>query len=305
MSNLDEWKLKTVEELISRPPVLLSPEDKERKQVYASLLFAITAYYFNGYKYGEEHEYPLSPKPKTDAYFGHNIAGIAVNRVGEIVDFEFNHNKLFSSSVEHAESRLIRRIFSLAQVHNSWKEEDSVEPKKYGNLLSDVSVYTTLESCTQCTGIMTLGDVKNIIYLQDDPGMYNIGNIVKNLTDGQGYIEAPLPISGKEIEFDLYNRLNTAFEDFVAQQKSKQGQPFVIYSNGKRKYSTSITSFLCTEEAYNVFNQGFINLNSFELAHDKHKPFETALTNLEILQECRSFYEYATLKGKRGTPHRM
>lgn len=306
MSRLDEWKEKTVEELISRPKVELTSEEMERRQIYAALLFAITAYYFNGNKYGNNSEYPLNPSSlKSDAYLGHNIAALAVNKYGEVIDFEFNHNRLFSSSVEHAESRLIRRVFSLTQVHSSWKNESQEVPKKYGNLLSDVSVYTTLESCTQCTGIMTLGDVKNIIYLQDDPGMYHIGNIVKNLTDGQGFIEAPLPVSGSEIGFNLYAELNNEFSKFEEQQKTKQGIPFVIHSDGEKQYTSSITSFLCTNAAYDVFRKGLIKLDGFKPQYGNFKPRENSMSNGEVLKECRSFYNYATTMGKRGTPHRM
>lgn len=306
MSNLEKWKNKKVEDLICRPRVELPKEEKERRQIYACLLFAITAYYFNGKKYGNNHKYPLNPQGlDTDAYRGHNIAALAVNKIGEIIDFEFNHNRIFNSSVEHAESRLIRRVFSLSQVYNSWDECTEELPKKYGNLLSEVSVYTTLESCTQCTGIMTLGDVQNIIYLQDDPGMYQIGNIVKNLTDGQGFLEAPLPVSGSEIDFDLYDELNSAFEKFKFQQKSEKGEPFVLFEGVKKKYSSSITSFLCTNSAYETFKKGLEKLNNFKVNFPEYSPTEKAIPNSEILDECLNFYKYATSKGKRGTPHRM
>ncbi len=149
MNNLNNWKDKKVADLISRPPVVLVEGEMERRQIYSSLLFAITAHYFNGNKYGDKNLYPLNYiNASSDAYYGHNIAALAVNKFGEIIDFEFNHNRLFNSSVEHAESRLIRRVFSLSQVYSSWKEDAHDKPKKYGNLLSDVSVYTTLEPCT-------------------------------------------------------------------------------------------------------------------------------------------------------------
>jgi len=152
---------------------------------------------------------------------------------------------------------------------------------------------------------MTLGDVKKVIYLQTDPGMYHIGNIVKNLTDGQGYIEAPLPISGKEIKLPLYQKLNKAYKKFVEQQNSKKGKPFVIFENGEKKYTSSITSFLCTEAAYNIFAEGEKYLSNVKLSYPKFKPNDDAITNKKALAECKSFYEYATTKGKRGTPHRM
>src|SRR5262249_43677080 len=49
-------------------------------------------------------------EPRKVDYLGHNIACLAVDGDGDIIDFDFNHNEVFSSSVEHAESRLIRRL---------------------------------------------------------------------------------------------------------------------------------------------------------------------------------------------------
>src|SRR5262249_22014479 len=131
--------------------------------------------YWNGNKYGQDGEYPWRPKQKRTNgryqggdYLGHNIACIAVDGEGEIIDFDFNHNDMLNSSVEHAESRLIRRIFSLAQLNNGWATRDvqaPAPPIPYSNVLSDVSIYTTLESCSQCSGIMALGSVKEVIFL--------------------------------------------------------------------------------------------------------------------------------------------
>ena len=120
------------------------------------------------------------------------------DRKFDILDFDFNHNEIFDSSVEHAESRLIRRLFSLTQVNRTYNntqcvpcgstEEASEKYNKsvsYENLLSEYTLYTTLESCTQCTGIMNLGNLKEVVYLQTDPGMGSIGNIVFNMNRGK------------------------------------------------------------------------------------------------------------------------
>ena len=54
-------------------------------------------------------------------YEGHNIAALAVDGEGRVeIDFDFNHNNAFDSSAEHAESRLVRRVFSLDQVYAPW-----------------------------------------------------------------------------------------------------------------------------------------------------------------------------------------
>ena len=58
---------------------------------------------------------------------------------------------------------------------------------------ANVTVYTSLEPCSQCAGIMALGRVREVVYLQTDPGMYSISNILRRLTAGTK-LEAPVPI---------------------------------------------------------------------------------------------------------------
>ena len=79
-----------------------------------------------------------------------------------MIDFEFNHNEIFNSSAEHAEARLIRRVFSLSQINNGWDVLAAGDKKdaKYGNIFSAVTIYTSLESCAQCSGIMALANVQ-------------------------------------------------------------------------------------------------------------------------------------------------
>ncbi|MEO1004170.1 MAG: deaminase [Cyanobacteria bacterium J06638_7] len=309
MGNLEKYLDRKVSELIVANPPCLSEPLRERHRIYAAMLFALAAAYFNHKKDGPAASYPFAPDLTSEAslggYLGHNIAAVAVDHRGHVLDFSFNHNRIFNSSVEHAESRLIRRIFSLAQVHDSWNDIPGETPRKYGTTLSDVTVYTTLESCSQCTGIMTLGSVSAVVYLQDDPGMYKIGNIIHNLTVGQEYLAAPAPISGADIDFPPYHQLNQGFAAFAVSQEAGQGPPFSISVDGKHKYSSSITSFLSTASAYEAFRAGQEILNSMTLAHPDHAPHGDALTNSQALHEARDFWHYAATSGKRGTPHRM
>src|SRR6267378_2442807 len=84
-----------------------------------------------------------------DRYLGHNIACIAVDGRGEIIDFEFNHNDFFRSSAEHAEARMVRRLFGLADIRDSWRTGERLPKKSRAFSLKDVTLYTSLESCAQ------------------------------------------------------------------------------------------------------------------------------------------------------------
>lgn len=336
MSNLDDLikRNATVEELARATPVAMADADKERHRIYANLLRAITVWSWNGNKYGVRACYPRNPQPTdevldwspslADSYLGHNIAAIAVDGRGQVIDFQFNHNEIFNSSIEHAEARLLRRVFSLAQIADSWTLDGDINAgKDYGTLLGEVTVYTTLESCSQCSGIMTLAGVKEVVYLQPDPGMYRIGYMLRQLTertDGKTYLQAPLPISPPDIELSGIDELLSDFASFVDEQRREDGEPFaVIPPHGpakpsQNKYTTSITSFLCTEPAYRFFARGWVDMKTLEQAYaaqvegcfpDWTPPLADALSNREALAEAMDFYRYARTKGNRGTPHRV
>jgi len=257
-----------VENLATLTPLNLGPEDKERHCIFSLLLMKLVYAFWNGNKRGQDGEYPWRAAQRRgngtyagdkygDRYLGHNIACLAIDGNGDIIDFDFNHNDLFSSSVEHAESRLVRRVFSLAQIYDDWHVRRPTDlPKKddYAAVLSNVTVYTSLESCSQCSGIMALGQVKAVVYLQHDPGMYVIGNILHNLTTPG--LRAPRPIAGSDFDFAPFELLNTGYAEFYhAVQDPSKAPPFYIYPSGDKPpdRTPSITSFLCTDLALSIF----------------------------------------------------
>jgi tRNA(Arg) A34 adenosine deaminase TadA len=261
MSNLEKYLNKPVSELVADPAQDIPPENIERHQIYSLLLMAITRWYWNGNKLGRSGVYGLNPSERNgdvgnflaNDYLGHNICALAVDGDGLVMDFEFNHNEIFNSSAEHAEMRLVRRLFSLVQVEDNWRvNSDAIPAKPYGNMLTDVTIYTTLESCSQCSGVMALAMVKEIVYLQRDPGMYFIGNILRRLTACTD-LQAPLPISGERIKLPHVTKMIDLYANFVKQQTSQKGPPFFTPTNGHEEYSTSLTSFLCTKVAFDVF----------------------------------------------------
>lgn len=310
---------KPVSQLVTLNRVTQSLAGKERHTLYALGLMAITHKYWNGNKYGTHGQYPWNADINhsnelyhNEDYRGHNIAAFAVDADGRIIDFEFNHNALFNSSAEHAESRLVRRIFQLSQVHDSWNLTQGSPSRNDFTTFADVTIYTTLESCSQCSGVMALARVRQIVYLQEDPGMYMIGNMLRNLTEATK-LEAPLPIAGSEFDFDYFHRLNKAFDEFPEKLREK---PFFQAFDDRKKPNaeSSITSFLCTGIAKAIFSDAEAELNAMtvdKLHHPMHRPtsregafISSALTNSECLSEVRSFCEYAIQCGRRATPHR-
>jgi tRNA(Arg) A34 adenosine deaminase TadA len=343
---------------------------KERHSIYCYLLMKLIHRFWNGNKNGPFGSYPQRPnqleagtsgryrgdmnehpdrrRVNWDRYLGHNIACIAVDGNGHIIDFDFNHNEFFRSTAEHAESRLVRRLFSLTDIFDSWKTGPRINNKPHAASLGEVTLYTSLESCAQCSGVMSLAGVKQIIYLQNDFTAYKIGNIMYNLAnridikDDNGNVTgnipgAPVPIHAAVIgldEFKLLNEGNLNFaskmrdagveykqmrDNKILDQKIFDKAFFVSSDKSFADYEPSITSFLCTDEAYDIFANGGKKLDSLPLQfEDRRFPDQNSaqnsaptneadrvLTNKECLSEARKFFEYVDIEGYRGSPHKL
>ena len=325
---------------------LQRPESQERHRIYSYLLMKLIHRFWNGNKNGPIGSYPQRTQQLDaagsnhyrgdinersdkshipwDRYLGHNIACIAVDGLGHIIDFDFNHNAFFRSSAEHAESRLVRRLFSLTDIFDSWKTGPHVDAKPHAALLSEVTLYTSLESCAQCSGVMSLAGIKQIVYMQNDFTAYKIGNIMYNLanrtpiTDANGNVTgsiagAPIPIPGSKVGISEFDKLNQGNLDFIARMNAGS-EPFFKSGNFVDR-DPSITSFLCTDTAFDIFKAGGSNLDNLQLQFGGYRfpvqdplpeePTQRALTNDECLAQARKFFEYVDVEGYRGSPHKL
>lgn len=346
-------------------PNLFTPQEQERHRIYSLLLMGVIHDKWNGNKYGEIGDYGQWRRNQAigstqddlniyegGTYLGHNIAALAVDAEGRIIDFDFNHNQVFDSTVEHAESRLVRRVFALNQVYDPWftlnadsstpsapegarrarrgyerrnvfatsiserpapkettpnaePELAPTAPTSYTSLLKDVTIYTSLESCAQCSGIMCLSSVKDIVYLQWDQGQFLVGNIMRkaSTTAPEGFT-APLPIRGDEFGFEYFTQLNAANEAFNAKVATN---PFYRGPNVPSPIaSPAVTSFLCTDEAKAIYASAAAELDAWDTTeHPEYQPNPSALTNQQVLVEARDFLDWVNRLDNRGAPHRI
>lgn len=335
---LDYYWNRKVSELADVEHTPISPEQAERHTIFSLLVMALVADAWNGNKDGLVGSYPWRERQQMghgvyngSRYLGHNIACVAADAQGKIIDFDFNHNDIFSSSAEHAEARLVRRIFGLAQINAGWQMQDPGQQLDipYATELSGVTIYTSLESCAQCSGIMTLGNVKSVVYLQTDPGQYLIGNILYNLSNSWATSHpndqqapgtagpvaplkygAPEPVNAKQFGFRHKSCLDEAYVKFAARITSEPDRWYFWRSpDGKTTdASNSITSFLCTDIAMEIFCDAAKTLDGLKPKHASYSPslnnVASPLTNAQALDEVKRFRAYAAKSGHRGTPHR-
>jgi tRNA(Arg) A34 adenosine deaminase TadA len=330
---LEHFWSRPVSDLATVENKTVSPGEKERHHIYCNLVLALVAGFWNGNKRGALGTYPQRLKQRVsrgryrgdasgDRYLGHNIACIAVDQYGEILDFDFNHNEIFNSSAEHAEARLIRRIFSLNQIYSRKYRVEQSHDVGYGKVFNGITVYTSLESCSQCSGIMTLANCERVVFLQTDPGQSRVGHMLYNLTqpvptqtrqfmqiksarpNPPAKYGAPEPVDAHEVyEFAAKKDLDDAFGSFAKRMGMTKGY-FHKDANGVFDKSASVTSFLCTDDALDVFMSGSAVLKNTTLHHKDFRATTGALSNGEVLKQAQDFLAMALKESRRGTPHR-
>jgi tRNA(Arg) A34 adenosine deaminase TadA len=312
-----EWLKTQSADALLKPPDLgdLTEADKARHRVYLLLVMALVYKHRNGNKNGPVGFYNYRDEQLTGdvskngkligklydrgrPYLGHNIAAIAVDSTPEVVDFDFNHNAVFASSLEHAEARLIRRINSLAGL-------TTLKP------IRDMTVYTTLEPCAQCAGIMALAGVKTVVYVQPDEGTRLTSNILFNL---QPYSAMVRPITASDCDAAFGNDLHRKYVEFqqIVMNKNRPfgkspfvppfksqpgvepfGPPFFTDPETEESdFSTSIASFLCTDAAMTIFRNAAETFANLDAARDQNAA------------EAKRFWTDVVDKfNHRGTPH--
>lgn len=160
---------------------------------------------------------------------------------------------------------------------------------------------------------MALVKVREVVYLQSDPGMYVIGNILRNLSPKE--LRAPLPVPASLFGLPYFKALN---DEYVTFYKAVANKPFWNGTNGFVDKSSSITSFLCTDAARAIYEDATKAFATFTPKYPDYRPqsgsepvaaaaenLMNMRSNAEALQAARRFVAYASGAGERGTPHKL
>ena len=88
---------------------------------------------------------------------GHNIGCVLVDDNGNVVEWARNSNHITSNGTQHGEVRVMQKYLNKIKRPNDY-------------YLKDYSIYTTLEPCAMCSGMMVLTKVARTVYGQTDEG---------------------------------------------------------------------------------------------------------------------------------------
>lgn len=163
-------------------PLRLTPDElQQRDDMYALLSLAVVN---EDWQYSAP-EAAANPNLKILPRRGHNVGGVMVDDKGQLVWWDRNSNSFECSGTNHGETRMM------------------ISYLKYSrrNTLACHTIYTSLEPCAMCSGVMTLQGLGRTIYVQKDHGYgAAIERLQKGANQGRefacGYPQVPISRQG-------------------------------------------------------------------------------------------------------------
>lgn len=189
---------------------------------------------------------------------GYNIGSVLLNNTsedGRLVFWGRNSNTITENETQHGEVRLM--LGYLAKLHAD-RESGKVVPNI--KTLKGYTVYTTLEPCAQCSGMMTLQNIYRTVYGQKDPGF---GDALERLeldssSLKDGYKPYPRPVISDRSNISYCIQLEEAYSKYTA--------------------SGHITDFLKSDEAKKIFESAYNDFMNYEAKNRE---------NIQFLEESK------------------
>jgi len=210
-----------------------SPAAAERDEIYALLAYAVV----------QRQWQEAGTRDR-----GYNIGSVLVDPKGCVVYWGLNSVYLTSNKTQHGEVRLMTCYLERK------REAGNRVP---GDNLKDFSVYTTLEPCAMCSGMMVLQSVALTVYGQKDP---SYGDALERLAfDGDhcgGYPPYPRPVKSVASTLAQRGQIETRFKEYCAQKPPP----------------CSITDFLATPAAKQVYDDALAAFKGYRPRFPENKP---------------------------------
>lgn len=197
-----------------------SPQQEERDKILSLTALAVV--------YRDWQSPPTSPQSR-----GHNIGSILVNKDHEPVFWARNSANITDNGSQHGEVRLIQNFLNCNNIG------------KYAN---GYTVYTSLEPCAMCTGLMTLTRVSRVVYVQADPGYGHARDALKKIN---------------------YPNVFEQYTPETLEQKITLESEFSNYT--KTKNDLSITNYLLTSDAKAVFSTAEKSLSEYRVLYSENR----------------------------------
>jgi len=207
----------------------------ERDEIYALLAYAVV---LKGWQSEDT-------KPQR----GFNIGSVMVDDKGEVVFWARNANKITQNGTQHGEVRLIRNYLDRVKTYN----------------LKDHIVYTTLEPCAMCSGMMVMTNIARTVYGQIDP---DFGKALERLSLDthnlpKGFKPYPRPVISEPSQLIIRQKLDDSYKKYQD-------------AGGK-----GITNWLQSSEAKAIYEEALKMFLNYKVKYHE---------NAAILGKAKKFY---------------
>ncbi len=166
---------------------------------------------------------------------GHNIGCVVVDENDEVVFWARNCNKITQNGTQHGEVRAMLGYLNKVRTYS----------------LKRHTIYTSLEPCAQCSGMMTLVSIYRTVYGQTDPGF------------GKALERLQLNSSSLPDGYEPYPRTVIS---------NKSNSPFCEkLDNAYTEAGGSITTFLLSDKAKAIYKEAYQQLLNYKIKFSQNE----------------------------------
>lgn len=212
---------KDVDCYLDMPPYKPTPAQIERDEIFTLLAYAVVQ------KNWQTDRGPTSR--------GYNIGAVLVDSEDKIVCWARNSVGVTANKTQHGEVRLMTNYLGNVSTTSS---------------LPGYKLYTTLEPCAMCAGMMTLQSIELTVYGQTDTGY---GGAIQRLefdsTSCGGYEPYPRRVISVASTTDIRKNLDESYAD------APRG----------------ITKFLASEDAKKIYDSAFDDFMNYTVSYPENE----------------------------------
>lgn len=213
---------------------------KELDEIYTLLAYSLV--------FKDWQPYDIS----RDKRRGYNIGALLVDSLQQPVYAGLNCINSSNDATQHGELRAITSYISKEKCFN----------------LKGFTIYTTLEPCIMCAGMITMTAVKRVVFGQHDVEYSKAFERLSIDTRSiGGFSPYPRQVEAEVTSSGFCAKLDDAYEEFLKTEEEKILAKFLTSETARKIYSDAYTSFIDYKVRYSsnqeAYGNAFQFLNNF------------------------------------------
>lgn len=186
---------------------------------------------------------------------GYNIGAVLVNKENQVVAYDLNAINSTDNATQHGEVRVITKYLEKEKCFN----------------LDGYTIFTTLEPCVMCAGMITMIDIDRAVFGQKDVRFSKaFERLSIDTTPIGGFPPYPRKVETVASKVQFSQELDKAYQEFLEKDEEKVLAKFLASEQAKKIYEKAYKHFLnykvdfsenqsIYEKAVQFFNQKSIN----------------------------------------------